>query len=134
MPQQSAKIRRSGTAEKYLGKTQYVLADNDFFEAWFAETTVKLTPNTPAPEQSARTVKITSAANELQSFQIVLAPKQSFMFKKISASDLKNGKSNISSENISMYALDYVPIKKKTFLLIKAISNSLNFRIRRDVL
>ena len=112
LPVNSATVRRFGTAEKYIGSTRYKVADNDYATAWFAETTVKLTPNTPAPSQSGPVIKVAGAKNEKQSFQIVLNPKKSFRFKRITASDLKQGRKKISSSNISFYRAEYVPITR----------------------
>ena len=88
IPANSAKVKRIGFAEKYTGTTQYCLGSNNNFDIWFAETTVKLTPNTPVPEKNSSEIKITSAKNEAQSFQVVLNPKKTFGFKKVTASDL----------------------------------------------
>jgi Glycoside hydrolase 123 N-terminal domain/Glycoside hydrolase 123, catalytic domain len=115
-PGLSAKVRRIGLGEKYLGNTRYSLGSNDFFSVWFAETTVKLTPNTPAPQQSSTGIKITCAKNEKQSFQLVLNPKQAFTFKKIRSTSLNSGPHRISSSKFNFYAIDYVPITKRSML------------------
>ena len=110
IPERSAKILRIGNAEKYTGDAGYRLAGNDCFTAWFAETTVKLTPNTPAPEKSSPVIRISSAANEAQSFQIVLNPKKSFVFKEIKSTALKSGEEIIPAASIGFYMVDWVPI------------------------
>ena len=107
-----AKIVRLGQAQKYTGSTQYVLASDDHLTAWFAETTVKLTPQTPLPSESSPALKISSAANEAQSFQVVLNPRKSFHFKSIRATSLRFGEYSIPSTNISFYAVEYVPISR----------------------
>ena len=116
MPAVAARINRIGLAEKYLGATQYKVGQSDYFTAWFAETTVKLTPNTPAPAQSLRTIKVATAKNEKQSFQLVINPRKSFNFKGVIASDLKHGKQKISSSNISFYSVEYVPIIRSSYV------------------
>jgi len=114
MPEVLAKVLRVGLAQKYAVNTRYRLNSNDDFDAWFAETTVKLTPNTAAPSNSSEAIKISSAKNEKQSFQIVLKPKRPFNFNGITAGALKDGKNKIAASNISFYALDYVPISRKS--------------------
>ena len=114
MPQKQAWVCRVGLAQKNSANTSYRLRSNGNFDAWFAETTVKLTPNTPAPSNSARAIKISSAKNEKQSFQIVLKPKRPFKFRGIRASTFKSGRNKIAASNVSFYALDYVPITKSS--------------------
>jgi len=117
MPKNIARIGEAiKSAEKYIGKTRYRLTSNDYADIWFADTTVKLTPETQAPGKSSNAINITSAKNEAQSFQIVLRPKQPFELKKIVPSNLKKGSAKISSTNISAYSVDYVPIKKKSYI------------------
>ena len=48
VPASSATVTRIATAEKYVGKTKYGLPSNDAFRVWFADTTIKLTPNSPS--------------------------------------------------------------------------------------
>ncbi len=114
IPARSANIKQIEFAEKYIGKTKYSLGSNDYFNTWFAETTVKLTPNTPVPAKSSQSIEIACAKNELQSFQIIINPKKSFEFRGIDITDLENGDNKIPSENISVYAIDYVTIRKKS--------------------
>ena len=119
IPKSVAEIDMVNTsAEKYYGKTRYRLASNAAADIWFAETTVKLTPQTPAPENTSNSIKITSAKNEAQSFQIVLRPKRPFEFEKIIATTLRNGGANISSKNISIYSAEYVPIMKQSYFVL----------------
>ena len=115
-PGLTAKAHRIGRAEKHSGTTRYRLSENDHFTAWFAETTVKLTPNTPAPAQSSPAIRITSAGNEKQSFQIVLNPKKTFDLKSVTASALQYEKQSISAGDISFYAIDYVPITRHSYI------------------
>jgi len=116
IPSQTATINSIGSAEKYTGETKYSLASNSFFNAWFAETTVKITPNTPPPANSSPEINITSARNEKQSFQVVIQPQQSFGFQTITATDLVGVGDTIPAANISFYAVDYVPIVSGSYL------------------
>ena len=117
MPKNIAKIDKAiSGAQKYVGRTRYRLASNDHADIWFADTTVKLTPQTAAPDTSSNVIHIASAKNEAQSFQIVLRPKQPFKLKRIVSTDLRNGRAKISSKNIDVHAVDYVPIKKNSYI------------------
>ena len=114
VPENTAKVVRKGMAEKYEGKTRYRVGSNDFFTAWFAETTIKFTPNTPPPDSSSSSIRISSAKNEAQSFQIVLQPKKSFSFRGVTATVLKMKGGKIPAENVEFHAVEYVPIKRSS--------------------
>jgi len=116
LPAQTAITNTIGAAEKYTGSTRYNLGSNSYFNAWFAETTVKITPNTPSPTMVSAGIDITGARNEKQSFQVVIQPQQSFNFQTITATDLTGAGETIPSANVSFYALDYVPIVSKSYL------------------
>jgi Glycoside hydrolase 123, catalytic domain/Glycoside hydrolase 123 N-terminal domain len=113
MPQLSAKVGPIKAAQKYIGKTKYGIGSNAAFDLWFADTTVKLTPNTPLPDKKSDGISISTAANEAQSFQIVVAPKISFDFTGVSVTDLSNDTNKIESEKIEVQAIEYVPVSKK---------------------
>ena len=118
IPPSDARLIDVGSAQKYHGKTRYKLTSNDLFDAWFAETTVKLTPHTLVPEASSGAIKITSAKNEKQSFQIIIRPKISFEFERVGITDLYSSgsgtKHKIPAHEVKIYSLDYVPILRKT--------------------
>ena len=115
-PEQSAKIRGIGPAEKYEGDTRYGLAGNQAFRAWFADTTVKLTPSTPAPTRDREEIRISAAANEAQSFQIVLTPRTAFDFEGIDSSALTNGPNRIDAANVEIRAVAYVPVTRRALI------------------
>jgi len=106
----------SRRAEKYLGKTAYRLAENDYVEAWFADSTIKLTPETPAPQQSSAAIHITAAKNEAQSFQVVIRPKQPFKLAAVKMTDLSNDNAGIPALASEIYVADYVPIVRKSYI------------------
>jgi len=113
IPKRTATVTKIGMAEKFIGNTVYGLGSNDAFEAWFAETTIKLTPDTPSPADTRESIRISTAANEAQSFQIILSPRADFEFKAIDASPLRSGRNQIDAVNLEIRAVEYVPVTKK---------------------
>ncbi len=106
-----------GLAEKYIGASRYGLGSNADYQLWFADTTVKLTPNTSVPaRKSSKGIHVTLAANELQSFQVVIAPKRSFDFQSIQVSALARDNGNNRLNDIDIRAIEYVPVTKKALL------------------
>ncbi|MBI3921581.1 MAG: DUF4091 domain-containing protein [Armatimonadetes bacterium] len=116
LPSIAARLVAAGPAEKYLGRTRYRLTSNDVMDVWFAETTVKLTPTTPPPLQTSPAIRIAAAANEQQSFQIVLHPKKPLKLTGVKATALTSGASKIPREKISLQRVEYVPIKKSSWI------------------
>lgn len=116
LPNATARTVRVGPAEKLTGDTRYRLAANDAIEVWFGETTVKLTPNTPSPEEARPAICILQGANEKQSFQVVLGPKRPYRFAGVRATDLRNGDAAIPQDQIDFRRIDYVPIRKSSFI------------------
>ena len=113
VPAAAVTIDSVGKAEKYLGDTQYSLAANERCDIWFAETTVKLTPNTAPPSAKRTEVQVTTAANESQSWQLVLTPHEVFEFEDLRISELTNGSHQIDATHFEIRAVDYVPVTKK---------------------
>jgi len=116
VPLTHAKIERLGPAEKYEGITQYRLPGTEEVSVWFAETTVKLTPDMKAPAAESSTIRLTSAANEAQSFQLVLQPRQMLEFRGMQSSDLVGPSGKITAEAIRVQRVEYVPITEPSFL------------------
>ncbi|MBB75516.1 MAG: hypothetical protein CMJ75_13500 [Planctomycetaceae bacterium] len=102
-----------GAAEKRLGKTRYALRSNKAFDAWFADTTVKLTPATPVPGQHCASIQISTAANEAQSFQLILSPKSNFSFERVEVSVLRSMAHEIAAARMEVRAVEYVPVTRK---------------------
>lgn len=116
MPDQSARIIRLGTGEKYLGNTSYSLDAGPALGVWFAETTVKLTPSSPAPAIGRPMISITSASNEAQSFQLVLGAKKPVHVTNMSVSLLSSGPAVIPKQYIEVQQVNYVPIIKSSHI------------------
>ena len=113
-PLAKAKVSRISSAQKYLGATRYRVASDKQLDVWFADTTVKLTPDTPAPESWSQAVFVSSARNERQSFQLVLWPRIPFSFKQITVTALSLGDYMLPASQIDFRRLDYVPIRKSS--------------------
>ncbi|MFL2870732.1 MAG: glycoside hydrolase domain-containing protein [Pirellulaceae bacterium] len=120
MPESVAQVTHVGESQKWLGNTRYRLPSVDGFEPWFAETTVKVTPQTVSPAQSRKSISITSAANESQSFQLILKPNIDFQIDDIQISSLRQGRNKITG--VEVHQVDYVPVFKK------AVINQVAFR------
>ena len=115
LPPREARVTHLGKARKYLGDTQHPVASNDRLTAWFAESTVKLTPATPAPGAAARPIRIAAAANEGQSFQVVLAPAREFTFHGATATALRSADHEIPADRIAVRTVAYVPIVEASY-------------------
>jgi len=115
IPSRKARVKRLGEAGKYLGDTRYPVASNDRVAAWFAESTVKLTPSTPAPGTVARPIRIATAANEGQSFQVVLAPAKEFALQGATATALRSSDHTIPANRIAIRTVAYVPIVEASY-------------------
>ena len=116
LPAQQAIVNRLGNAQKYTGATLYRISRNKDCAVWFADSIVKVTPDTKVPEKVAAAVKISAAKNEAQSFQLMLTPKKSFKVKGINAGSLVNGKHKIGARNIEFRALEYVNIQQRSYI------------------
>ena len=114
VPSVQAKLVSVERAQKFLGKTRYRVDSTESLDAWFAETTVKLSPQTLVPDATSDTVRITCARNEKQSFQLVIRPRQSIAFSGIEVSDLRNGDHIIPSSQAEVHMLEYVPILRQS--------------------
>ena len=101
-----------GSAEKYLGDTQYRLNPFSAGDVWFADTTVKLTPQTPAPAEERSEVHIQAAANESQSFQIVINPAVDFRIDQVAVTKLSQGPVEIAPAAVEIRQVDYVRVSK----------------------
>lgn len=109
----SAALVSFGAARKELGATRYGLKSDPYMDIWFAETTVKLTPSTAGPGGSVP-IRIAAAKNERKSFQLVLSPRQAFNFKDIRISELTGDRDRIGPENLSIKAVDFVPVRQSS--------------------
>jgi len=98
----------SGATEKYVDNTMYTLSSDADLDLYFAETTVKVGPSTPAPSNQKPVIDISCAANERQSFQLVLNPKGNVTVDTVTISELVSAGDTISSDSWTYNLLDYV--------------------------
>ena len=115
IPDPTARVVRLGPAAKYLGATAYRVDGGSAFDAWFAETTVKLTPSSAAPPEARPEISITSAAHEAQSFQLVLRAKKTVSIEKITISDLSAENGRLLGA-VELHEVNYVPIVKSSYI------------------
>lgn len=103
-------------ASKFWGNTAYRLPEAPSLQPWFAETTRKISPRTPTPPAQADGIEVSAAANESQSFQLVLSPKKRTTVDRISATDLVTECGTIAREDISIRRAEYVPIRESSYI------------------
>jgi len=117
MPTTAAQVVEIGTATKYVGDTQYQLAATDLVGVSFADSTVKVTRHMPIPAHQRDEVTIRSAANEAQSFQLVLTPRKSgAILTGVEVSELKQEDHEISADKVDIHLVEYVPIRKSSYI------------------
>ena len=117
LPDSRARVSRMGPAQKYeIGVRHRLSSDRNDLDLWFAQTTVKLTPQTPLPRRAADAITIRSAKNEAQSFQLVLRPKTALDLKSIRVTDLTHGSATIAGDQITVNQIAYVPIVESSYI------------------
>jgi hypothetical protein len=117
MPAAAAQVVKIGAAEKYFGNTQYQLVESDSVRVSFADSTVKVLRQMPVPDQQRDEVTIRSAANEAQSFQLLLTPRGSgATLRGVEVSELKRDDHRIPAGNVDVHLVEYVPIRKSSYI------------------
>ena len=81
---------------------------------WWAEGTYKIMQDMEAPQGKASGVRIWSARNEWESFQVVIRPDQELKGLEVSLSDFKSKKATLPSEAFSVRKVEYVQVKHPT--------------------
>lgn len=116
IPGNCAAIDRIGDVDTYEGTTRYGVYEDSRLSVSFAETTVKITPEMHQPAQSRDKIRICAAANEKQSFQLVLHPRNDIHIDSISCSDITGKKGRIDGDHCSISRIAYVPITESSYL------------------
>jgi hypothetical protein len=117
LPAEKAEILRLGSAEKFIGRTAHRLEVDGPLGAWFAETTIKLTPNTPVPGTAVNPViRIAAAAREAQSFQLVLAARQEAHIENITLTELAGRSSVIPQSRTEVREINFIPIVVPSYI------------------
>lgn len=116
LPAVTAQLQSVGAAEQYLGETRYRVAEGETVRAWFAESTVKITRQRPVPAAVRREIRLSAAANESQSFQLVLKPRKSVTLQAVTLGPLVDGKKRLSTRSTEVRLVEYVPIRKSSYI------------------
>lgn len=95
-------IEQIGAAEKRFGDTTYRLSESDSLIVSFADSTVKVTRHMKPPTRRREKVIVRSAANERQSFQLLLTPRRAdTTLTGVEVTDLSCGEYTIPSSLIT---------------------------------
>ena len=116
VPRQVATLRSVGAAAEYTGDTRYRVGDSASVRAWFAESTVKITRKRRVPRQVRRGIRIKAAANESQSFQLVLTPRRATTLDSVTLSALTGSGHTISMRTAEVKVVEYVPVRTSSYI------------------
>jgi hypothetical protein len=116
IPERTATLRSVGTAAEYTGDTRYRVGDSESVRAWFAESTVKMTRTRRPPRQVRRGIRVAAAANESQSFQLVLTPRRATTLDSVRLSPLVGPGRTISMQTAQVKLVEYVPITTSSYI------------------
>ncbi|MFP6767510.1 MAG: glycoside hydrolase domain-containing protein [Planctomycetaceae bacterium] len=125
LPETTATMQSLGDAREYIGGTQYRVAEGETVRAWFAETTVKTMRQRPVPAAIHRGIRVTAAANESQSFQLVLRPRKSVTLQSATLGPLANGNTTLSTRTATVRLVEYVPIKTGSYITPARVSGDI---------
>jgi hypothetical protein len=114
LPAQEANLIAIDTAQKFIADTQHRLADNDLFGVSFAASTVKITRHMSVPGIQRDVAVLRAAANEAESFQIVLSPKRPVDIVDVTASALTGEGGSIPARQIAIRTVEYIPISRSS--------------------
>ena len=116
-PEVSVVVEKLGAAQRNFGDTTYRLTGSDSLDVVFADTTVKVTRKMEPPSTQCDRVTIRSAANERQSFQLLLNAKSNDVtLNGVEVADLTGSGHMIPSSAVSVRRVEYVPIKKSSYI------------------
>lgn len=116
-PEVSVVVEKLGVAGRQLGDTTYQLTGADSLDIVFADTTVKVTRKMEPPSTQRDRVTIRSAANERQSFQLLLNAKgNGVTLNGVKVADLKGSGHMIPSSAVAVRRVEFVPIKKSSYI------------------
>ena len=105
-----------GPAARYDGNTRYRLSSDRRADVWFAETTVKLTPETPVPAAQQTAVRISAARRERQSFQVVVSPRHPLEVAGVGVSEFTADGARIGAERVTVRTVEYVPVRRTSYI------------------
>jgi hypothetical protein len=93
----------------------HLLGNDESCALWWAEGAYKIMRTDPVPSGKIHAVKLTAAANEYESFQLVLFPSIAINNFKIVVGDLRNESGgSISASQITVRKVEYVQVIQPT--------------------
>ena len=90
-----------------------VLAETDWGTVWETCATFKVTPNMGVPLEKSKGIKVFSAKNEFEPFQIILTPNRDLKDLRVSVGDLV-GPGKIIGDRISIKMVETVNVTQPT--------------------
>ena len=116
-PEVSVVVENMGAAQRNIGDTAYQLPGIDSLDVVFADTTVKVTRKMEPPSAQRDRVTIRSAANERQSFQLLLNAKDDGVtLTEVEVADFKGNGHSFASSAVSVRRVEFVPIRKSSYI------------------
>jgi len=91
-----------------------LLRHNTNMTIWWCEGAYKIMRDTPLPSQTGDTIRLWSAKNEYEPFQLIIRTEAGGGEYDISAGDLVSADNIISKGNIGIRKLEYVEVTKPT--------------------
>lgn len=117
MTEASLTVTNLGAAQRNQTDTSYRLPGTAFLDLSFADTTVKVTRHMRLPSALRDKVTIRAAANERQSFQLLLHGKHpGLKLVGVDVSSLKGNRQVIPAAATSIRRVEFVPIKKSSYI------------------
>jgi len=93
----------------------YNLGGDDLCDVWWAEGIYKIMPEDPVPAGGIVPLKISAAANEFESVQVVVLPHQAMHGFTINTEDLKSGTgATISKKHFTIRKVEYIQVIRPT--------------------
>lgn len=98
------------SSEKQKSDNNGLLFQSDWADVFTTPATAKITPSLSLPNHKIPCVKLSTARNEKESFQLVIAPKRNFKITGIDA-ELKSGTHQIPRSAVEVKTVKYVPVR-----------------------
>jgi len=116
-PKEMVTVENIRVAQRNIGDTTYRLPGSASLDIVFADTTVKVTRKMELPAPRSDQVTIRCAANERQSFQLLLNAKDDGVtLTGVEVADFKSNGHRIPSSAVSVRRVEFVPIRKSSYI------------------
>lgn len=117
VPKEMVTVENIRVAQRNIGANTYRLAGSASLDVVFADTTVKVTRKMELPSSQRDQVTIRCAANERQSFQLLLHAKDDGVtLTGVEVEDFKGNGNRIPSSVVSVRRVEFVPIRKSSYI------------------